>query len=267
MADIKNFFVLFILFFRSATSQTTEADKIDNAMTADRQKCIDAQSTIASMHTSLSTSVASLITIIRSNSYSKDLLTALENLNSRLKMQSTVKDYEPYVKISTCGDVNLKITMIDFDQQKHLRVINRARMNVSDLSVTYSQVAGYSGQIVTTQYYTNVTSIITRTAAILTEYSKMISVIFQSYANCAVNSVLLNTFKRTYCTCLKTASMTGYNSTLVANVNVVESRLVTLQESVRNHTTNALNNVKNAYTSITSKFLKWDLLLLIEFIL
>jgi hypothetical protein len=258
MTDIKQIFLVLILWINSATSQVGEVEKIDSMMTSDRKKCIDAQANLVSLHSNLSKNVTSLVSTLRSNSLSLNLVTALENLNNLLKMQMSVKDFEPYVNITTCGDINYKITMIEFDQQKLLRVVNRARINSTDLYTCYAQVAAYSGQIVTTQFYTSVTSVMTQTVTILSEFNKLVVVLYQSYTNCAINSNMLNIFKRTYCSCLKTVSMTGYNSTLEANVNVIESKLVTLQTSIKNHTSTSLSNVRAAYTAITSEFIKFN---------
>lgn len=244
------------LTFHLATSQYREAAQIDSSMTTDRQRCIDHESTIATMLSNLSTTITNVTTSLRAEFLSRDLCTALDNLNSLCQMQMTINSFVPYVNISTCGDVNYKITMFDFDQQKIQRVRTRASNNITALYARYAQVAIFSGQIVTSSYYTSVTSIMTRTIAIVTELSRYSGItLAQSISNCIINSNLLNIFKRTYCTCLKTASMSGYNSTLETNVNAVEAALVKVQTSIRNLTTNALNLVKAAYTSVTCKFL------------
>lgn len=253
MADISETVIIFILFLHSATSQTSEVARIDALMTTDRQKCIDAEVNLATVLANLSTTVEDLASTLKSNFLSRELVTSLENLDSLMKMQMTVNNFEPYVNISTCGDINYKITMIEFDQQKILRCIIQGRTNATDLYVRYAQVAAFSGRVVTTQYYSSVLSIMRRTVNILTEYNRLLGVYSQSYSNLAISSALLNAFKRNYCSCLKTAAITGYNSTLETNVNFIENRLITLQNMVKNQINISLNNVKAAYSSVISK--------------
>jgi hypothetical protein len=254
--------IFLVLIFQFATSQTPyrDAATIDASMTTDRQKCIDHEATISKMHSNLSTTVQSVIDKLEAEFLSRDLCTALKNLKSLLQMQMTINSFVTYVNISTCGDINNKITMIELDQQKIGRIRTRASNNITALYARYGQIARFSGEVVTTSHYSSVTAVMSSTISVVTELSKYSGITLAlSISNCIINSNLLNVFKRTYCTCLKTAAMSGYNSTLEANVNVVESALTKTQASIKNFTNTALTLCKAAYTSVTSEFFKSNL--------
>lgn len=244
-----------ILVFRTATAQYREAAQIDGIATTDRTKCIDHEKTLASLLTTLSANITSLVTSLESEFLSKDLCTALKNLNAEVQRQLTINNYVAYTNISTCGDINYKITTFDFEKLRTLRLINWGRTNFTRLYQLYAQTVAFSGQIISSSYYTTYQTYSRQMTSYFTEVNKYLGITLpQSYSNTVVNGNLLTVFRKTYCTCLKTAKMTG-NSTLNYNVAAVEAPLIKYQSTINNLSTTASSLVKAAYTAVTSEYL------------
>lgn len=246
--------LIFILTLKVIAAQLPEAAKIDELITKDRNLCIASESKIAASLTDLSTVITTLWTTLKAGSYSKDLVTSLDALNTVVKLQKTIKNCVPYVNISTCGDINLKITMMDFERQEYLSEITDTRLNISYIYIPYTQVTAYSGMVATTSHYTSVRSVMTKTVEIITLYSKHTAILAQNFANCAYYSVLLSNFKKSYCGCLKSVRMTNSNnSTLDTNILKVENPLVAHERAIKNITRSALAAARAAYTAVISE--------------
>lgn len=201
--------IFLIVLIKLATSQYTEKEAMDSKMTSNRDALINKETYLSYVLGNLSESITNISAILKSEYLSKDLVTSLDSLNSMVKLQMTIKNFEPYVNISTCGDINYKMIMIEFDQQSIMKVISNVQKNISLLPPLYSKVAIYSSQIVLTTYYSTVRAIYLKAVSMVTEYSKYISLLSTSYSNMASFNVQLQVFKKKYCTCLSKVSMTG----------------------------------------------------------
>lgn len=248
--------LIFVLAFQFATAQYKEAAVIDASQTTERTNCINHEKVLATMFTSFSAKISDVISNLTAEFLSKNLVTAFTNLKSLVDMQATINSWMPYENISTCGDINYKIVSMELEQQRYLRVRSRAIKNATDFYLRYVPCVQYSVEVISSNYYALVSSALADARSIYAEYNKYQGItLIKSYSNCAVNSNLLNTFKRTYCSCLKSAQMsTGtYNSTLETTVGFIENALKKLQEAVKNRTVIALTTCRNSYTSITSE--------------
>lgn len=201
--------IFLVVLVELATSQYTDKAAMDGKMTSDRQGLIYREIYLSNLLGNLSASITNCSSVLKSQYLSKDLVSALDSLNAMVKLQMTIKNFDPYVNVSTCGDIQYKIIMIEFDQQKLRRVMSDVYKNISLLPPLYSKVAVYSSQIVLTSYYASVRSIYLNSVAIITEYSKYIGLLSTSYTSLAVFDIQLTVFKKKYCTCLNKVAMTG----------------------------------------------------------
>lgn len=60
-------------------------------------------------------------------------------------------------------------------------------------------------------------------------------------------------FRRKYCTCLDRISYRGVNSTLRSNVQVIEDKLITFQNSTLSLANVTLTRIRNAYNITVGK--------------
>lgn len=65
----------------------------------------------------------------------------------------------------------------------------------------------------------------------------------------------LNTFKKSYCTCLNSVSYTGFNSTLESNINILERNLKIIETNIRNWSNQTLNLIGFALKSTNGAIL------------
>lgn len=119
---------LFLIFLNFSLSQIPQQAELDAKLSSANQDLINGELRIAKVlsdyHIIIFNSSASL-------SSTKSLKTSLDNLANVVEQQMTINNFSPYVNISTCGDINYKITMLDFDQQKFHSILNEVNTNVT----------------------------------------------------------------------------------------------------------------------------------------
>jgi hypothetical protein len=163
----------------------------------------------------------------------------------------TLNSYENYVNISTCGDINRKITFLDFDDRKTRSIMSKIVANLTAINKANAEVL--------TAYNLNLRSLsaneksvldITRqTSKIVAEYLDYNRLLVLHIGKLAQFNAFLTIFKKRYCQCLTTVAWTGSDSTLESNVELVENELLAEQSKIINLTSNALEKVKMASLS------------------
>lgn len=191
----------------------------------------------------------------------RDVSNALENFNNLIQLLMTIDSFKAYENISTCGDLNYKIIKFDFDQRKLICTMDQVRVNTSLLYKSQSELltAYYSnlnalGYLSTTER--SVWNVTQQLNQILSPYWDYLRTLTIDYGNLNYFNSLLMIFKKNYCQCLETTSYSGKNSTLEANVQVIESRLIDEQKRILNLTSIALSNVNSALKSSSSTALQ-----------
>jgi hypothetical protein len=88
----------------------------------------------------LSSMMVNVITVVKSIKDSlstfprySDLVTALDNLQNVLDRQSSLDNYAPYENISTCNDVNYKITTLEFDIKHYYSLWSKVATNLTEM--------------------------------------------------------------------------------------------------------------------------------------
>jgi hypothetical protein len=155
----------------------------------------------------------------------QNVLTALVNFQTLISQISTIKNFEVYENISTCGDINKKITILDFDQRKLSWICEKINFNVSLSYKQHSELLrAYQTNLNTLGYMSNNERMV---AKILSDLPNVLKVLFEYSSKLALDianlnyfNAILSAFKESFCQCLKTVSWTGKGSTYDANIEV-----------------------------------------------
>jgi hypothetical protein len=224
LKSLKDFFILTFLANFSA-SQLYQSE-IDEKLSDANQARIYSEGRIAKIFSDYSSKIQNCSTSLKSSKNSpQDVSTSLENFKNVIQQISTIKNFVSYKNISTCGDINYKITMIDFEQRKLSWIREKINFNVSLAYKQHSELLrAYQTNLNSLGYLSNNERMV---AKVLSDLQSVLKVLFEYFSKLNVDIVNLNyfntilsAFKKGYCQCLKTASWTGKGSTYDANIKV-----------------------------------------------
>lgn len=244
-------FIIF-LFFSFSSAQIPQQSEIDEQLTNSRDALIYKEKRIAKVLSDFYQQIVNCSNGLKSNSQLKDLANSLDNLASLVQLQTTVNNFLPYENISTCADINFKITMLDFEQRKFQCVMSQVSKNISAIYGQYNNVVRqYSLTIsalggIGSVNQQNVFAIIQRTSTVISEMISYNPILAQTLGRVAYFNAILSTFKKYYCQCLANVAWTGYNSTLENNTEVVENQLKLFEKRIITQANLTLTRVKSA---------------------
>lgn len=178
--------LIFLLFIKIASSQMDIA-VMDARMTQNRQDLINRELSISYLFGNLSQLITNCTDNLTAQFLSRDLILELNNTNNIVKLQMTLKDFEAYNNISTCGDINYKMITIEFDQNYLLQVALQASRNISIFAAAYSRAFSCAGQIYfsSNSDYQTVVSIVRQSIAIVQAIQQLIGQIYRQHGNLA----------------------------------------------------------------------------------
>lgn len=155
----------------------------------------------------------------------RDVANSLESYNNVVQRLMTIGSFKSYEGISTCGDINYKIIMQEFEKRKLDYVMTQIRTNTTCLYKQQSELqSAYYSNLNALGYMSTsercVWSIIQELNQVLNSYWDYLRTLTMDIASLTYFNSLLTIFKKNYCQCLATTSYTGLSSTLLENVQV-----------------------------------------------
>lgn len=264
--------------FLNFSSLIPTKEDIDSSCNDIREALIYQEERIALVLKKYSTQIQNCSQELKSSSQSKDLTMAMDNFKDLINQLQTIKNFVPYVEISTCGDINYKFTMLDFEQQEMNFVLSSINKNISMVYRLQSDVVrNYQLNLNQLRYLSpierKVFDIIQGLSTrVLPEYWNYVRILSLNIAKIAGINAMMSAFKKYYCPCLANVDWTGYNSTLEKNVQVrrkiilkwqqnnkillnfkvVEDRLSQTLSNIKNLSSTALSSVRTSISSLPS---------------
>lgn len=247
----------FITIFLCANFQLLHKSDIDAQMSEQSEALIYKQSRISFVLTKFSTQIKNCCDKVKNF---PEVLTSLENFDHLVKVLRTLDDHEVYVNISTCGDINKKITMIDFERNNLMKIIRNVNTNTSQMTRQNGELlVSYNKNFRAMSGEKCAFDVVQTFSEILKDFSDYVRVLLLGISKLTRFNGLLTFFKLNYCDCLKNVAWTGFNSTLETNLQIVENKLVENESKIRNLTLESSKNVEIAFNSISESTLKSNL--------
>lgn len=120
-----------------------DASKFDNDLFQIFTKLVAEESKISGMMLKIVPTINSTSDSLSTFPRYVSLVTALNNLELVLMRQSSLNNYRPYENISTCSDVNFKITTLEFDIKQYYSLWAKAATNLTEMHRFNVLVAHY----------------------------------------------------------------------------------------------------------------------------
>ncbi|KAL7013650.1 hypothetical protein ACKWTF_015504 [Chironomus riparius] len=242
---------IIIAIISTASGQTTfDATALDTHLAKITTNLIAEQSKIIQMLTNQTSIIQSAIATITNV---PDVVTALNTVMTIMTKQTTANNYAKYQAITTCSDVNVKITSINFDVQKFLMLANKAYINATaiyqqNVWISYYYSINLVALGIGSSNQQNVYKIIQQLNNIVVEYLTYTNQLLVAASTEYGLGVQLSFFKQKYCSCPSTISsaVAGNVSTLDSNINFLEQPLITRQQKLITLSGTALSYVKSA---------------------
>ncbi|KAL7013649.1 hypothetical protein ACKWTF_015503 [Chironomus riparius] len=242
---------IIIAIISTASGQTTfDATALDTHLAKITTNLIAEESKIIQMLTNQTSIIQSAIATITNV---PDVVTALNTVMTIMTKQTTANNYAKYQAITTCSDVNVKITSINFDVQKFLMLANKAYINATaiyqqNVWISYYYSINLVALGIGSSNQQNVYKIIQQLNNIVVEYLTYTNQLLVAASTEYGLGVQLSFFKQKYCSCPSTIStaVAGNVSTLDSNINFLEQPLITRQQKLITLSGTALSYVKSA---------------------
>ncbi|XP_070504903.1 mucin-3A-like [Chironomus tepperi] len=224
-----------------ATALDTQLSQITTNLIAQQSKIIQMLSSQISVIQSANATLTNV----------SDVVTALNTVVAIMTKQTTANNYANYQPITTCSDVNMKITSINFEVQKFLQLANRAYANATALYqqnvwISYYYSINLVALGIGSSNQKNINNIIQQLNNIVVEYLTYTNQLLVAATTEFGLGNQLSIFKQKYCSCPSTIStaVAGNVSTLDANINFLEQPLITRQQKFIDLSSVALSYVK-----------------------
>ncbi|KAG5683274.1 hypothetical protein PVAND_012564 [Polypedilum vanderplanki] len=174
-------------------------------------------------------------------------LGSFDYLVQTLTNLSTLANYGPYSAISTCSDVNQKITDIEFSIRIYREIIANIYTNITILSNRNFYTILYYSQCWYYLKYGSVNqqkaaTVLSTTSGLITEYYNYINLLSRDITNETIIAANLKVYKKNYCVCNAnmTTTAAANTSSLEYNLQYIEAPLISLQNAIYNASVNAL---------------------------
>lgn len=254
-----------MLSFSYSTAQISNQAEIDEELTNSRNALIYKEKRIAKVLSDFNEQIVNCSNSLKSNTQLKELTCSLDNFAAIIQLQKTVNNFLPYENISTCADINRKITMLDFEQKMFQTVSSQVSTNITAIYNQYNNVVRkYSLSVaalggVGSQNQQNVFAIIQKTSGVISEINSYNPLLTQVLGRVSYFNAILSAFKKYYCQCLQTVAWTGYDSTIENNTELIESQLKKFETRIASHSNLTLSRVKSALQVATEVTLSTSL--------
>lgn len=124
---------IYLTFFTLTNQQQYDASKFDRDLFQIFTDLVNKEDDLSEMMLKIVPSINSTVIDLSIFPRFTDLVTALRNLAECLIRQSSLDNYPPYQNISTCSDVNMKITTLQFDIKQYYSLYVKAAANLTEL--------------------------------------------------------------------------------------------------------------------------------------
>lgn len=216
------FFIISLTFPNFSSSHGLHQSEIDAALSSANEARIYIENRIAKIFSDYSKEIQNCSSSLKAQNSPRDVSTSLDNFQNLIQQISTIKNFEIYENISTCGDINRKISLLDFEGKKLIWIREKITANVT---MTYKQHSE-----VVRAYQINLNSLginSARVLKILNNLQNVLRVLWEYFSSLSLDignlsyyNTILSVFKENYCQCLKTVSWTGKGSTYDTNIGV-----------------------------------------------
>lgn len=166
---------LAFLFIETFQQIQYDASKFDSDLFQISSKLVAEESKLSEMMLKIVPTINSTSESLATFPRYESLVTALNNLAAVLIRQASLNNYRPYENISTCSDVNFKITSLEFDIKQYYSLWAKVASNLTEL---------YRFNVLATHYYAvnlyylgvgstaqvNISSVIALVNKVVTEY-------------------------------------------------------------------------------------------------
>lgn len=137
------FSVLSLIFIVTYQQIQYDASKFDNDLFQIFTNLVAKESKLSEMMLKIVPTINSTSDSLSSFPRYISLVTALNNLEAVLIRQSSLNNFRPYENISTCSDVNIKITTLEFDIKQYYSLWAKAATNLTEMSRFNALVTHY----------------------------------------------------------------------------------------------------------------------------
>lgn len=131
--------IFFAIILVISTSALPSLPEIDATLSKVNQDLTYFQTNLKNKNNELATEAQNLIDNLKNKTLAPNLVLQLESLRNLAQQYETIDYFEVYENISTCADVNYKITMMELDVQYYFDIIGKTNFNVSILYGIYAQ--------------------------------------------------------------------------------------------------------------------------------
>lgn len=244
--------LIFSALAAAATSQLLNIPQTDQQL-ADIYSNLDGKE--KRLASSMSSEVSQLKTAITSVSSIPKLYSTINDTINLYSALMTIANFPPYQNISTCNDINIKITTIEMDIRRFASIQTSASINATNLQVQVNLLAIYwSANRASVPSSLNFQTRIDTGNGIVREMLNYISMLSLSISTEAQINANLKAYKSSYCICQSSLSSSGAStvSTLEKNMAFVESPLLAHQTRILATTTDAQTKVTTAKNLVSN---------------
>jgi hypothetical protein len=110
---------------------------IDATLSSTNENSIYEQAALVKKLTDLQPQIQTCTDALKAQNIAPKLVTYLEIIAQLVQQFSTMDYFEAYENVSTCDDINYKITLMDFDVRKYRDIIVKCAYNSSQLTQNY----------------------------------------------------------------------------------------------------------------------------------